>query len=454
MSVYKPYPKYKDSGDKWLGTIPDHWVSVKVKFEADIELSNVDKHSVEGEPPVKLCNYLDVYRNDFITDKIEFMDATATDEQIRRLSIMKGDVIITKDSEDPSDIGIPALVKNDLPGVVCGYHLAVIRPRKHLLGSYLHRCFSSTMIESYFETQAVGMTRYALGKSSINDIPIPLPPILEQQLIANFLDRETSRIDNLIQEQKDLIELLKEKRQALISNAVTKGLNPNAKTKNSGVEWIGEIPEHWNVKKLKHLIRAIESGVSTNSIDIPVNQGQKGVLKTSCVYNFVFNMSENKCVDDPIEIARLSCPVKKNTIIVSRMNTPELVGACGFVEEDNENLFLPDRLWLVSFTNKLDPKFAWLILTEDRMRSLIGNLATGTSGSMKNLSQSDFRDLSIPLPDRTEQQNIIEFLEDSFQKIDVLIETALSAVELMQEHRASLISEAVTGKIDVRGINV
>lgn len=210
----------KDSGIEWLGTISQHWEIRRLKWLCAVELSNADKNLVEGEASVLLCNYLDVYRNDRITPGMDFMSATATDEQIKRLSIRRGDVLITKDSEDPTDIGVPAYVPDTLDGVLCGYHLAILRPRR-LCGLYLNYVLKSHYIRSQFAAQANGLTRYALGKYGIRNACVPLPPGPEQRAIAAFLDRETAKIDTLVAKANRSIELLKEHRAALISAAVT-----------------------------------------------------------------------------------------------------------------------------------------------------------------------------------------------------------------------------------------
>lgn len=218
--IHKPYPRYRESGVDWIGKVPEHWEVKRLKHIADVHLSNVDKHMVEGQKVVRLCNYLDVYNNRLITSKIDFMSATASDEQIERLSLQKDDVIITKDSEDPSDIGIPALVEEDIFGLVCGYHLAILRPTA-AMGDYLQYLLQSIFVRSAFEVEATGMTRYALGKYSIENLTFALPHQSEQTSIASFLDQETTKIDQLIATAKNSIILLQERRSALISEAVT-----------------------------------------------------------------------------------------------------------------------------------------------------------------------------------------------------------------------------------------
>ena len=252
------YPKYKDSGVEWLGEVPEHWAVSTLKRMAHLELSNIDKKTVDGQTPVRLCNYVDVYKNELITADLDFMVASASVEQIDRLTLDQGDVIITKDSESPDDIGVPALVSDRLEGVVCGYHLALLRMFPDVAsGSYVARTLQSTFLRAQFETSAVGMTRFGLGKYEIENAILPKPSMDEQSKIAAFLDYETTKIDALVEEQRRLIQLLKEKRQAVISHAATKGLNPDAPMKDSGVEWLGEVPEHWELKATKRLFRLV-----------------------------------------------------------------------------------------------------------------------------------------------------------------------------------------------------
>ena len=223
---HKPYPAYKDSGVEWLGEIPAHWEVKRLKSFATVQLSNVDKKSEEGQDAVRLSNYVDVYYNERIDDGIDFMPATATTEQIRRFSLRTGDVLITKDSETWTDIAVPAVVLEDLPGVLCGYHLAHIRPDGHCDGRFLSRVFAAVGPRDQYHIAANGITRFGLTGDSIRAGVFPLPSLPEQRAIAAFLDRETAKIDALVAKKERLIKLLQEKRTALISDAVTKGLDP------------------------------------------------------------------------------------------------------------------------------------------------------------------------------------------------------------------------------------
>ncbi|NBC36253.1 restriction endonuclease subunit S [Novosphingobium sp. FSY-8] len=445
---FPPYAEYKDSGVAWLGAVPGHWEVTRLKLACEVFPSNVDKKSVEGEAAVRLCNYTNVYYHERITDDFPFMEATATDDQIARFTLKAGDTIITKDSETPDDIARSAYVPETLEGVICGYHLSMVRPREVACGAFIKRYFDTPSARAYFHVSANGLTRVGLGQYALDNAPIALPPLAEQEAIAGFLDREVGKIDGLVAEQERLIALLKEKRQTVISHAVTKGLNASAPLKDSGIEWLGQIPEHWEVKPLKYGISFIESGVSVNAIDVPASDDEIGVLKTSAVYTGQFRPEENKAVIAE-ERDRASCPVKAGCLIVSRMNTPDLVGATGLVIEDAPNLFLPDRLWQVHFS-ELEPAFTHLWTQSPFYRSQVQVACAGTSSSMQNLSLDEFKSFLCPFPPTDEQAQIAVRVVEVMSGYEKLMTEAQSAITLLQERRAALISAAVTGKIDVR----
>ena len=206
-----------------LGEIPEHWEVRRLKFIAEVNFSTVDKHSHKEEKQVRLCNYVDVYKHEYITNDFDFMIATATDAEIKRFTVKKGDVIITKDSETAADIAIPALVVEDLENVVCAYHLAHIKPNRELVESeFLFRLFQSKKINSHFEVAAKGVTRHGLSYDDINSVFLPYPPTLkEQQEIIKYIRTETKTLDIAISKAEREIELIKEYREAMVAEAVT-----------------------------------------------------------------------------------------------------------------------------------------------------------------------------------------------------------------------------------------
>ncbi len=215
-----PNVEMKPSGVEWIGEIPAHWEVKRLKYLAKILPSNVDKHIYPDEIQVRLCNYTDVYYNDYITVDTVLNKGSCKEREFAKFVLRKGDVIITKDSETPDDIGVPTYVKDDLDNVVCGYHLTMIRPFV-CRGEFIFRFIQSDRTRRYFEANSNGITRYGLGKPSIENLLLPIPPDAEQQQITNFLNRKTKQIGELVVTEYRKIELLKEYRQSLISEAVT-----------------------------------------------------------------------------------------------------------------------------------------------------------------------------------------------------------------------------------------
>ena len=217
-----PYPKLKPSGVGWIGDVPEHWKVKRLKNVASYWMSNVDKISRENEQPVRLCNYTDVYHRDHIDNDVDFMQSTATPDEIDRFGLQTGDIVITKDSEDWSDIAVPALVTETASDLVCGYHLAIIRRMRLILDSHFaFRLLQAGSVNQQFQVAATGVTRYGIPKSSIGEAHLPVPPLPEQRAIADFIDRETARVDDLIVKTEAVIERLREYRSAIIDAAVT-----------------------------------------------------------------------------------------------------------------------------------------------------------------------------------------------------------------------------------------
>lgn len=218
----KPYPAYKPSGVEWLRDIPRHWEVRRLKNVADMRVSNVDKHVKDGENPVRLCNYVDVYNNDHITARMDFMHVTATNEEIERFRLKRDDVLITKDSETWDDIGVPALVTEPAIDLISGYHLALLRPRPDkLAGTYLSRALQSKGLAYQFHVEAKGVTRYGLSHAGIKSVLLPLPPLSEQTAIVHYLDKISTNIEKAITRVRSQIELFQEYRTCLIADVVT-----------------------------------------------------------------------------------------------------------------------------------------------------------------------------------------------------------------------------------------
>jgi len=439
------YPKYKDSGVEWLGEVPKHWEVQRLKRICHVFPSNVDKKTVDGETPVLLCNYTDVYYNDRIVEDMEFMPATATDDQIAKFTLRAGDTIITKDSETADDIAVAALVPNDLPGVVCGYHLSMVRPREGIRGAFVKRLFDSAYAKSCFAVRANGLTRVGLSQYELDNVEMPVPPPAEQTAIAAFLDRETAKIDALIAEQQRLIELLQEKRQAVISHAVTKGLNPDVPMKDSGIEWLGKVPEHWSVIRMRRVGEIGQGSAFPHSI-----QGQEsGELPWFKVkdMNGPGNEIEMRTADNYVTV-KLAEEIRAtifpaDTVIFPRVGAALLTNkrrilVTRSITDDNVYGFIPANI---------HPRFLYLLLLLVDMERLC------SPGLVPTVTFSVIKDLYIPLPPPKEQNDIVASVETRLEKLTQLQAEAEHAIALLQERRSALISAAVTGQIDVRGFS-
>lgn len=431
----KPYPSYKDSGVEWLGEVPEHWEVRRLKHIAEVFPSNVDKHSKEDETPVRLCNYTDVYYNETIADDLDFMQATASDAQIEKFELRAGDTIITKDSETADDIAVPAFVPSDMPGVICGYHLSMIRPREGLFGAFVKRLFDSRYIKACVEVRANGLTRVGLGQYALDNLDIPTPPETEQTTIAAFLDHETAKIDALVEDQRRLIELLKEKRQAVISHAVTKGLNPDAPMKDSGVEWLGEVPEHWEVVPNKSMMTRCKELVgekwSTTSL---LSLTKKGVILRD------IESGDGKY---PADFGTYQ-EVATNDIVFCLFDIDETPCTVGIAKHDG---MITGAYTVLRCHADSSPEYiTYFYLHIDSFKGL----RPFYTGLRKVVRPPTFMSIKMPRPPHAEQTAIATFIDDKKDKIDRLVSEAESVIILLQERRTALISAAVTGKIDVR----
>lgn len=217
-----PDAPMKDSGVEWIGEIPEHWEVRRLRNVAEMRVSNVDKHSKEGEKPVRLCNYTDVYKNPIITAEMPFMEATATAEEITSFRLRVGDVIITKDSEDWKDIGVPAFVAKTADDLICGYHLAILRPMESVVeGRFLVYALQSKSATTQFSVAANGVTRCGLSHVSIKAISIVVPPLDEQRRVCEHVETSTSALNAAIRRAHREIDLAREYRTRLIADVVT-----------------------------------------------------------------------------------------------------------------------------------------------------------------------------------------------------------------------------------------
>ncbi len=417
----------------WAAELPDQWETKPLRSTADYVVSNVDKVPAENEVPVRLCNYTDVYNNEFITLSLDFMQATASEGEIAKFGLLVDDVVITKDSESWDDIGVPALVRETAIDLVCGYHLALLRPRKQKMdGAFLFRCLQAKPVRVQLELAANGVTRFGIPKSEIGAMTLPVPPLPQQRAIADYLDRETARVDALVAAKERVLGLLAEKRRALITRAVTRGLDPRAPLRDSGIPWLGEIPAHWETRRVAWLFRERDERGEPDLplLEVSINSGV--VLR-----EFSEERIESTAADfNTYKIAR------RGDIVFNKMRMWQ--GAVGVAPQ--HGLVSPDYV-VAAPTGSLSPEFAGLLFRADMFSAECARRSHGIVWDRLRLYWEGFREIELPLPSADAQGYIVSHIAEESGKLDGLRVATERTINLLKERRAALIAAAVTGKI-------
>ena len=445
----KPYPAMKDSGVEWLGAVPEHWEVRRLRNTSEMRVSNVDKHAKDDEQPVRLCNYVDVYKNERIRSGMAFMRATATTDEIERFRLQSGDVLITKDSEAWNDIGVPALVEDTQDDIVSGYHLALLRPfPERVDGGYLFRALQSTAVTYQFHVEANGVTRYGLSHSAIKSVWLPLAPLPEQAAIVRYLDHADRRIRRYIHAKQKLVKLLEEQKQALIHQIVTRGLDPNVRLKPSGVEWLGEVPEHWGMRRLRNI-----SEMRVSNVDKHVKDDEQPVRL--CNYVDVYKNDRVRsgmafmgatATTDEIERFRLR---SGDVLITKDSEAWNDIGVPALVEDTEDDIVSGYHLALLRpFPERVDGGYLFRALQSPAVAYQFHVEANGVT--RYGLSHSAIKSVWLPLPPLPEQAAIVRFLDEAAANIDDTINRSRRQIELLSEYRTRLIADVVTGKLDVR----
>mgnify|MGYP001499242559 CR=1 FL=1 len=438
------YSEYKGSGVRWLGDVPAHWSISPVKAVATCNDDVLDESTHESyEIEYVEISSIEAGKGITQTESMSFGNAPSR----ARRRVIDGDIIVSTVRTYLRAIA-PIVSPPDNLAVSTGF--AVIRPHR-IVSGYLGYLFQAEFVISEVISRSVGVSYPAINASELMCLHIPVPELHEQASIATFLDRETAKIDSLIAEQVQLIALLKEKRQAVISHAVTKGLNPDAPMKDSGVEWLGMVPAHWSMGRVKHYVRSLGQGWSPQCESFPIETNDEwGVLKVGCVNGGRFNPAENKKLPSTFEIPD-GIGIKMDDLLISRANTRELVGSAAVVENDYPRLLLCDKLYRVRLDkSNASSLFLAYYLASSAARGQIELAATGASSSMVNIGQSTILEMPIALPSLAEQIGIAESIRHELDRLKSLSDEADAAIMLLKERRSALISAAVTGKIDVR----
>ena len=429
----------------WVNLLPESWQAKPLRAVSSYTVSNVDKASLDAETPVRLCNYTDVYHNEFIALGLDFLRATATDEEIAKCRLAVDDVLITKDSESWEDIGVPSLVTESADDLVCGYHLALLRPRgDQIIGRFLFRCLQAKPIRVQLELAASGITRFGLPKSSIGGVILPIPPTSQQHAIADYLDRETAHLDKLVAEKQRILRLLAEKRQALITGAVTRGLDPDAPLRDPGVPWVSESPAHWETWKISHFAAVGNGSTPNRNNGIYWTAGSIPWLNSSVVNRYEVTDADQFVTPAALRECHLPL-VQAGSVLVGITGQGRTRGRATvltFEATINQHMaFVTPR------DGMADARFVrWALSSAYGYLRGMSDDSGGTKGA---LTCDDISNLRIALPALGEQRAIVEYIASRTGELDAARFAVERTIALLRERRSAVIAAAVTGRIAV-----
>ncbi|MCL6415513.1 restriction endonuclease subunit S [Aestuariirhabdus sp. Z084] len=439
---YQAYPEYKNTGVEWLGELPVDWGITKLKYTASIfgrigfRGYTVNDIVDEGEGAIVLSPS-NIDEDHFTLEKKTYLSWEKYYES-PEIMVADGDILMVKTG---STFGKSTIVKNVDEPMTINPQMALFK-ESNLDSRYLSYLLNSTLIKAKIDVSNTGSGMPTMTQENMNSFPVPRPKDELATHIANFLDHETAKIDTLIEKQQQLIKLLKEKRQAVISHAVTKGLNPNAPMRNSGVEWLGEVPEHWAMPKISHVGRVLNGSTPDKSNLSYWEGGIVPWLASGCL--------NSEIVDEPShlisEAAYQSCSVElipSDSLLVGMVGQGKTRGTSAILAIDsciNQNMaaIIPNE--------KVEIRFLYFLFQAmyDDLREL------GRGGNQAALNCEIISSIRIPLPPIEEQKAIVDMLDELLIKLSDTDSLGEEQITLLQERRTALISATVTGKIDVR----
>ena len=441
MTRYKSYSTYKSSGVEWLEKIPSNWSVVPLKRYCNYIARGLSPHYSENDEGIPVINQACIHWEGLKLENVKFQETSKL--KGLRGKLFPGDLLINSTGTGTlGRVGIFDLKNEHL----ADSHVTIVRINKNLFVKFVYYLLQTDLYQGYvYSSLATGATnQIELSREGLGNTPIIIPTFQEQKLIVKFLDRETTRIDTLIAKKCELIKLLEKKRNALIAHAVTKGLDPNVPMKDSGISWIGKIPEYWSVMRLKFIMSNIVDCLhSTPTYD---EDGEYIAIRTADISPGILDIHNAKRVNakDYLErIARLKPQV--GDIIYSREG--ERYGMATLVPPDVD-LCLAQRVMMFRVSSSNDHTFMMWALNADCTYQQIKQDTVGATSPRVNIETIAEAWLSVP-PIK-EQQKIGAKISKSCLVIDRLIHTIKAHIEIIQKYRQALITAAVTGKIDVR----
>ena len=427
------YHTYKDSEVEWIGTVPTSWdISPLFTVASESKISN--KGMIEN-------NLLSLSYGRIIQKDIETLGGLLPGSFETYQVVNENDIIFRLTDLQNDKRSLRSAICDER-GIITSAYVAVtpkkIRPK---FMHYLMRSYDETKV---FYNLGSGM-RQSLKYDELKRLPLVTPPESDQEQIENFLDRETARIDNLIAEKQTFIKLLKEKRQALISHVGTKGLDPSVKMKDSGVEWIGEVPEHWEHGKIKYIARVSNGATPNRDTNEFWDGGTVGWLNSSKVNDVYIENADQFITELAVEKTSVQ-PVKPNDLVMAITGEGQTRGRVAICKA---HATINQHLAAISVTRKqIDVEYLFFWLTSQYLR--IRYESSGAGSTKGAITCTDIGCYPVPIPPRAEQELIVSAVKEKLSSHDALQRETESSIKFLQEHRTALISAAVTGKIDVR----
>lgn len=446
MAKYQKYVEYKDSGVEWLGEIPSHWLNTKVKYEAYVK-ARVGWHGLKSDDFTDEGPYL-VTGSDFKGTNIDWSQCYHCDEpryeQDPYIQLRDGDLLITKDGT----IGKIALVSNLKDGekATLNSGIFVVRPlRNNFSTKFYFWLLQSKVFKEFVDFNKTGSTIVHLYQDTFVNFEYASPNLEDQINISDFLDHQTAQIDTLIAKQEKLIELLKEKRQAVISHVVTKGLNPNVTIKDSGVEWLGQVPEHWGLVPLKYLCSFSGGGTPTKDNLSYWTDGNIPWVSPKDMKTFWISETQDYITEKAVQESSTNI-VEPNSLL--------MVVRSGILQRT-----IPIAINAVPVTMNQDMKalkFGKRVLVEYLADVILGNTKelllewSKEGATVESIEHEYLANCIMPVPTLNEQKEIIQFISEKMNVYELLTKKVELQIKFLQERRTALISSVVRGKIDVR----
>nr|WP_319401819.1 restriction endonuclease subunit S [uncultured Carboxylicivirga sp.] len=425
------YAKYKDSGVEWLGQIPENWQPKRLKFITSKIVDGTHFTPDYIEEGIPFLRVTDITKGRINFDTTKRISEDEHNELTLRCKPEKGDLLLSKNGT----IGVPYIVDWEEPFSIF-VSLCLIKPKSIVNTNFLKFIFLSKEIEEQISASGKTNTITNLHLDKIKEFFLALPSIKEQESIVSYLETETTRIDELIVKKQAFIETLKEKRISIISKAVTKGLDSDSKLKDSGIDWLGNIPENWNMKRLKFVVRLIN-----NKIEISDNVDDEK-LKYIGLENIVPFKGKIEPTDEFYVPEGISNSFKTNDVLFGKLR-PYLAKA--FIAQFNG--ICSSELLVLRPNNLIDKEFLLCVMLSDGFLETVNSSTYGSK--MPRASWNFIGSIPIPLPKVEEQTRIVNYLKTELDFIDKTVDKTELAVQKLKEYKTALISSVVTGKLKV-----